>query len=154
MQHWVRDEQFKLISSPRPGTENLDAGTYLDPRHQHFVVSGANPAEQAAAEPKVRAAFKRWSKPPRWELYDLRRDPNEWTNLADDPQHAEVKSRLIAALEDWQRRIRDPFLDPANVEAFVLEQLAHRDLGYRKEPGFRWSYLTTFPAWRERAARR
>ena len=28
------------------------------------------------------------------ELYDHRNDPEEWTNLADDPEHAEIKARL------------------------------------------------------------
>lgn len=31
------------------------------------------------------------------ELYDMQRDPNEWTNLAKDPQHATTK----AALQKW-----------------------------------------------------
>lgn len=32
------------------------------------------------------------------ELYDLRNDPNEWTNLAADPRLAEIKSRLAKRL--------------------------------------------------------
>ena len=28
------------------------------------------------------------------ELYDLQADPNEWTNLANDPKYAELKDRL------------------------------------------------------------
>jgi len=32
------------------------------------------------------------------ELYDLRADPREWTNLATDPDHAEVKERLAASM--------------------------------------------------------
>ena len=28
------------------------------------------------------------------ELYDLKADPNEWTNLANDPKYAELKDRL------------------------------------------------------------
>ena len=32
------------------------------------------------------------------ELYDLQNDPNEWTNLADDPRLAKVKSRLAKRL--------------------------------------------------------
>jgi len=31
------------------------------------------------------------------ELYDMRRDPNEWTNVASDPQHAATK----AVLKKW-----------------------------------------------------
>ena len=69
-------------------------------------------------------------------------------HLADDPQFAAVKTRLIKALTDMQQQTRDPFLDPANVEAFVAEQLANRDLHYRRAQDFRWSYLDTFPAWR------
>ncbi|QDU92668.1 sulfatase family protein [Lignipirellula cremea] len=150
VQHAIRDARYKLISSPRPDTENLDAGTYLDESHQHFVVSGATAADQATAPDHVQAAFALWQRPPRYELYDLENDPHEWRNLADDPAHAAVKTRLIKALIDLQRRTRDPFLDPANVEAFVQEQLANRDLGYRNQQDFRWSYLNTFPKWRAR----
>lgn len=152
VQHSIRDARWKLISSPRPDTENLDAGTYLDPAHPHYVVSGATPEEQAAAPAAVREAWARWSRPPRYELYDLASDPCEWRNLAEDPRHQEVKSRLIAALEQWQELTRDPFLDQANVESYVAEQLAHRDLGYRKQPAFRWNHLETFRQWRERPA--
>lgn len=151
VQHSIRDARFKLISSPRPGTENLDAGTYLDPSHQHFVITGATPKEQDAALAYVRAAFQRWSSPPRYELYDLKRDAHEWHNLADDPQHATTKLRLTTALKDWQQQTRDPFLDLQNVNAFVEEQLANRDLRYRRESNFRWSYLDSFPQWRARA---
>lgn len=148
VQHSVRDERFKLISSPRPGTNNLIARSYLDPSHPYFVVSGATNADQAEIAPHVRNAFDRWSRPPRYELYDLKSDPHEWHNLADDPQYAAVKTRLIKALTDMQQRTSDPFLDPANVEAFVSEQLKNRDLRYRRNKTFRWSYLDTFPAWR------
>ena len=149
VQESIRDSRFKLISSPRPGTDNLDADTYLDPSHPHFVISGATAKEQVAAAPHVRAAFALWSRPPRYELYDLKTDPYEWHNLADDPSHAQTQSRLTKALEAWQRETRDPFLDLTNVNTYVEEQLSNRDFGYRKQPDFRWSYLDTFPRWRE-----
>ncbi len=148
VQHSIRDGQFKLISSPRPGTANLDAGTYLDEEHQHFVVSGATTEEQAASPPHVQDAFARWSLPPRYELYDLKNDPNEWHNLAGEPAYAETKTRLINALVTQQQQTDDPFLDQANVNAFVEEQLANVDLAYRKQKNFRWSYLADFPKWR------
>ncbi|MDG2123222.1 MAG: sulfatase [Verrucomicrobiales bacterium] len=36
------------------------------------------------------------------ELYDHRVDSNEWTNLADDPQHAETKQRLATMIPEKQ----------------------------------------------------
>ena len=70
-------------------------------------------------------------------------------NLAEDPQHAETKQRLITALKTFQQETRDPFLDQANIEEFVMEQLSNRDLSYRKNKSFRWKYLDTFRQWRE-----
>lgn len=153
VQQSVRDERFKLISNPRPDTENLDADTYLDPEHPHFVISGLRPEERATVSPELEEAFQRWESPPRYELYDLENDPNELVNLANEPEHAATKARLIAALEDWQRTTRDPFQDQDNVEAYVAEQLANYDMKYRKQKAFRWSYLDDFREWREARAR-
>jgi N-sulfoglucosamine sulfohydrolase len=113
------------------------------------VVTGATREEQAAAPEHVRAAHTMWQRPPRYELYDLQSDPDEWHNLADDPRYGEVKARLIGALEDWQKETRDPFIDRVNVDDFVEEQLANRDLGYRKKKDFRWTYLDAFREWRK-----
>lgn len=148
IQHSLRDARYKLISSPRPGTKNFIANSYLDESHKYFVISGATADDQATASDSVKQVFARWSRPPRYELYDLKQDPHEWNNLANDPAHAKVKSRLIKALIDLQERTRDPFLDQKNVDAFVEEQLANRDLKYRKQKDFRWTYLETFPKWR------
>lgn len=150
IQHSVRDERFKLIASARPQTENLIAHSYLDESHPFFVVTGAKAADYGNLAPHVRTAWDRWLLPPQYELYDLQADPHEWHDLAGDPQHAEVKSRLIAALIAKQKEMRDPFLDPANVEAFVENQLSNRDLRYRKDKDFRWPYLSAFPKWRGR----
>jgi len=38
------------------------------------------------------------------ELYDMRIDPNEWTNLADDPQYAEVIAKHRQFLPEIDRR--------------------------------------------------
>jgi N-sulfoglucosamine sulfohydrolase len=96
----------------------------------------------------VQDAFARWSSPPRYELYDLETDPGEWTDLASNPAYAADKTRLIDALQQWQAATGDPFSVQEHVDAFVAEQLANRDLGYRKRPKFRWSYLETFAKWR------
>jgi len=50
------------------------------------------------------------------ELFDLRSDPWERTNLANDASRAEVRRRLEAALLDWRTQTADPLLDPMLVQ--------------------------------------
>lgn len=45
------------------------------------------------------------------ELYDLRSDPHEWTNLAGRPEYASVESELEAKVAKWMRETGDPLLD-------------------------------------------
>ena len=149
----IRDDRYKLIVSLVPGTENLGARMYLDPDNVVTVVSGFTRDEQATAEPLVQDALKRFQTPARYELYDLRNDPYEWTDLASDPQLAPVRQRLIAALQSFRTETRDPFLDPENVAAFRESQLAVRDMSYRKQKNFTWPYVESFRRWREAAAR-
>jgi hypothetical protein len=42
-----------------------------------------------------------------WELYDLKKDPQEMSNLYDSPEHA----ALIAGLESRLAAMRDEFGD-------------------------------------------
>ncbi len=42
-----------------------------------------------------------------WVLYDLKDDPYELKNLADDPDHAAVKDQMEAKLAGWMKRTDD-----------------------------------------------
>ena len=44
---------------------------------------------------------------PRYELYDLEKDPDEVNNLAELPAYAEIKARLIQRLRAWRDDIGD-----------------------------------------------
>jgi arylsulfatase A-like enzyme len=44
------------------------------------------------------------------QLFDLRRDPSENTNLADDPRHRDRLLALQARLATWQRELGDPLV--------------------------------------------
>ncbi len=53
------------------------------------------------------------SYPPEWEMYDLRVDPREMHNIADDPAHAATRTGLEAELARLQRHYRDePYVAP------------------------------------------
>jgi arylsulfatase A-like enzyme len=43
------------------------------------------------------------------ELYDLKNDPHEVKNLADNPRYANVKAALSRKLDEWIKDNDDPF---------------------------------------------
>lgn len=51
-----------------------------------------------------------YGKRPRLELYDLEKDPDETTNVADDPAYAEIRERMEGELMDELARTGDPRL--------------------------------------------
>lgn len=51
---------------------------------------------------------------PEWEMYDLRADPEETTNVADEPAYAEIRSGLEIKLREYQDRYQDqPYIGPS-----------------------------------------
>ncbi len=55
------------------------------------------------------------------ELYDLETDPGEVNNLADDPAHEGLLRDCRGALEDWQKKTRDPWLYRDGVSVMAVE---------------------------------
>jgi N-sulfoglucosamine sulfohydrolase len=47
---------------------------------------------------------------PKFELYDLKNDPHEIENLADDPKHKGTLKRLQKKLKAFQKRTNDPWI--------------------------------------------
>ena len=47
---------------------------------------------------------------PRFELYDLKTDPNEVENLAERPEHKERVLSFIEKLKEFQERTSDLWL--------------------------------------------
>jgi N-sulfoglucosamine sulfohydrolase len=47
---------------------------------------------------------------PRFELYDLEKDPGEFHNLADDPQYANLLEELKGKIRAFQKRTGDPWI--------------------------------------------
>jgi N-sulfoglucosamine sulfohydrolase len=60
----------------------------------------------------VRAYVQR----PKFELYDLERDPEEAHNLADQAEHAPVLAELLKKLKSFQARTGDPWISKWDYE--------------------------------------
>jgi arylsulfatase A-like enzyme len=55
-----------------------------------------------------------FDKRPAEELYDLRTDPHQLTNVAAQPSYAEALKQYRARVDDWMKQTGDPRLDPTN----------------------------------------
>ncbi len=121
----IRDERYKLIYNPVRATNLAGISRY---KNTDIPMSLWNP---------------NYIDPPEFELYDLQKDPGEFKNLANVPDHKMTRERLLQAMREFQKKIKDPFLDPANVEFFIKEQ---RDP--KRQPKKRsqetWSHLKEF----------
>lgn len=110
-QRSIRDDRYKLIVNLLAGRSN--PGIAID-RDIAYALSRKYSGE-------VRQIFDRLKNPPREELYDLKTDPDEFHNLADDPAHQAVLKRLQGQLREWQEATRDPLLDSEKVQALGRE---------------------------------
>jgi len=61
--------------------------------------------DEPSIQPLYRLAFY---KRPAEELYDLRKDPHQMTNVASKPEYARTRKQLRARLESWMKSTHDP----------------------------------------------
>lgn len=125
LQFGIRDERYKLVYNPDRALNRL-----AESRYQNSEL----PEDQSVQS---------FLYPPEYELFDLLEDPYEWKNLADGAEHQPIKQRLLKAMQDFQREIKDPFASQANVATFIAEQKEYQNKPY-KRPGFRWPHLDLF----------
>jgi arylsulfatase A-like enzyme len=109
----VRTRDFLYIRNMRP--DRWPAG---DPE-KHVAVGAYGDIDNGPAksllvdrrddDPAIARFFHlATAKRPAEELYDLRSDPWQVVNVADEPQHAKAKRELRAALDRWMRQTGDP----------------------------------------------
>lgn len=99
----VRERRFKLIWNIAHGLDYPFASDLWESATwQATIRSGA----RYYGKRTVDAYLHR----PAFELYDLRSDPHEVRNLADDPQHKDTLGRMKAKLQAFQKQTRDPWI--------------------------------------------
>lgn len=100
----VRERRFKLIWNLAHGLDFPVAQDLWEASSWQSVLT-APLGEQRLGARTVEAYLRR----PRFELYDLQADPNEITNLAEDPAHREILTRLQRKLQAFQAATEDPW---------------------------------------------
>jgi len=108
-QRTAQDDRYKLILNLMPGEVN--PGYHFT--NDRFFEDLATTINQAG-EP-ISGAYRRMRAPPKYELYDLKNDPHEFTNLAENSAHQATLDRLSKELQRWRETTHDPMLDHENV---------------------------------------
>lgn len=96
---------------------------YYDPRrcvrsHSHKLIANFTAAPEfmdssQSWRPRTMPATPVRAFHPPVELYDLRSDPHEAHNVADEAGYAEVRAELLRELYTWMHQTNDPLLDGA-----------------------------------------
>jgi arylsulfatase A-like enzyme len=102
----------ELTGLSAPAGRNLTGRSYLPvamgrplPRNQPWptTVFGHFRNTEMGRDTRFKVILRDQGKGP-GELYDLREDPRERTNLYDNPGYVTVRERLSKAVEDWRKR--------------------------------------------------
>ncbi len=100
----VRDKDYKLIWNiahglPYPFASDLWAASTWQAQWEKGM--NANYGNRTVSEYVNRPAF---------ELYNIAKDPNETTNLAENPEFAEVLKEYQQRLKTFQKEMNDPWI--------------------------------------------
>ena len=107
----VRTDRYKYIRNFLPDRPYLQPNAYKDKKSILVALRAAYDAGRLNATQSLILAKKR----PREELYDLKVDPHEINNLADDPKFGEMLSELRGRLDYWMDETNDHGREPESV---------------------------------------
>ncbi|XP_014203621.1 N-sulphoglucosamine sulphohydrolase [Copidosoma floridanum] len=103
----IRTKRYKLIHNlnykmPFP----IDQDFYISPTFQDLLNRTRNNKPLNWYKTNLKNYYYR----PEWELYDLKYDPEELTNIVERKDSKPVLKELKEKLRDWQKRTKDPWL--------------------------------------------
>lgn len=119
----VRTEIFKLIQNmnfkmPFP----IDQDFFISPTFQDLL-NRTQRKEKTYWYKSLAGYYYR----PQWELFNLKTDPYELKNLAENPDYEPVLKKLKSFLRKWQLKTNDPWICSPNA---VLENTGK----YKQDP--------------------
>lgn len=125
-QRCIRDQRYKLIESLLPKTVHPDYENTITKLQRDYQRRKSGRvinlhAAIAGAAPKVQAAYETARRPPRYQLFDLQKDPYEFHNLAASAEHEKILERLRRELLKWREETKDPLLDDQKLRLLTNE---------------------------------
>lgn len=98
----IRSKEFKLIHNLMPERAWCQFNRYKE--ESYPVLALLNVLNMKGELTPEQAAFMAATKP-EFELFDLKNDPDELHNLADNPDYQSVKDDLLKELNNWRENV-------------------------------------------------
>jgi uncharacterized sulfatase len=105
----IRSDRYKLIHNLMPERAWLQYNNYKEVKYPMLAEMSVLYLE-GKLTPEQAAFFA--PEKPEFELFDLKKDPHELHNVADQPAYAAIKADLLKELNDWRKSINDPGVSP------------------------------------------
>ncbi len=119
----VRTEDIKYIRNFLPQRPYLQPCAYKDAKSILIAIR----EEDAAGKLDATQSLVTRQTRPTEELYDLRNDPHEIHNLADDPDYADVLADMRTKQDDWMRETGDQGRVPESKKMFDSDMKVYVD---------------------------
>lgn len=136
-QRSIRGERYKLIQNLQLNTVNPG---YDFTMNRFFAGIKKVVKENGVVGP----AYDLMRRPPEFELYDLKNDPYEFRNLANDDSFHDQFAALKNELIKWRRATNDPFLNPQNIIRLQAEIIASMREGKPDKKHLKLNYWNYF----------
>lgn len=138
----VRTKRFKYIRNFMPQRPYKQENLYK--RHRYPVWSLLDVLQKQGKLTPAQALFMARTRPPE-ELYDLRTDPHEINNLAEDPKYQKTLKKLRSNLDNWIKQTSDRGQIPEDPQIagrfyhkflvpYYAKEMAQRDLTLDSSP--------------------
>ncbi len=98
----IRSKEFKLIHNLMPERAYCQYNQYKEMSYP--VLAELNVLNLRGELPPEQAAFMAATKP-EFELYDMKNDPNEMNNLANNEEYKPIKEELLRELNNWRENV-------------------------------------------------
>jgi uncharacterized sulfatase len=108
-QRAIRNKEFKLIWNPEQENDYY-LNVMMDSKSaKFFAKSWKQWVEKAKTDPGAQAKIDRVLKHPEFELYNIKNDPWELDNLADNPEYIQKVEEMHAQLKADMEKLNDSF---------------------------------------------
>ena len=116
----MRDKRYRYIRNLTP-EENFSNVVFRNAYYKEWL------AKAAAGDEHAMRVTDNYRRRPAEELYDCDSDPWNLNNLAEDPEHATIKSDLSKQLDSWMKQQGD------QGQATELAAHQHQNRGNKKK---------------------